>query len=442
MRDIAITLIVFGALPFIMARPWIGILMWSWLGYMNPHRLSWGFAFDFPFSQVTALATLLGFLFAADRRYITNGVVAVWALFCAWITVTTFFAIDQVTAWENWEQMIKVQLFAALTVILIHSRERLQMLVWVIALSLGFFGLKGGLFVFRTGGESLVWGPPGSFIEDNNALALALIMVVPLMWFLYTQATQRYVRWFLVLAMILTSASVLGSQSRGAALAGVGMLGALWLKSAPRFRWRLGLALLVAAPVVLAVMPQEYFDRIKSISEFEQDGSSMGRIRAWRAATAIAVERPIVGGGFNSIVEANYRRFAPEVAQEIDEFDPGHFSEAHSIYFKVLGDHGFVGLLLYLMLGVLGYRAAGRLRRQADDRPDLAWAGALGAMVQVSVVGYAVGGAFLGLSYFDLYYCLISLVLGAEIAVREQLATPVPAAQPESGAETSARPAY
>ena len=88
MRDIAITLIVFGALPFIMARPWIGILMWSWLGYMNPHRLSWGFAFDFPFSQVTALATLLGFLFAADRRYITNGVVAVWALFCAWITVT------------------------------------------------------------------------------------------------------------------------------------------------------------------------------------------------------------------------------------------------------------------------------------------------------------------------------------------------------------------
>ncbi len=441
MRDLVITLIVFGAIPFILARPWLGILMWSWLGYMNPHRLSWGFAFDFPFAQVTALATLLGFLFTTERRYITNSVVMAWALFCLWITLTTFFALDQQTAWQNWEQMIKVQLFAALTVILIHSRERLMMLVWVIVLSLGFFGFKGGLFVFRTSGENLVWGPPGSFIEDNNALALALIMTLPLMWFLYTEVARKAARWILGLTMVLSAAAVLGSQSRGAALAGVGMLGALWLKSAPRFRWRLGLAALAIAPILLAVMPQEYFDRISSITEFEQDGSSMGRIRAWRAATDIALARPVVGGGFNSIIEENYRRYAPEVAAEIDEFAPDHFSEAHSIYFKVLGDHGFMGLLLYLTLGVLAYRAAGRLGRGVGAG-DAAWASTLGSMIQVSFVGYAVGGAFLGLSYFDLYYCLISIVVGAQLAVRQSLPAPPAEAGAQEQPDAAARPAH
>ena len=39
-------------------------------------------------------------------------------------------------------------------------------------------------------------------------------------------------------------------------------------------------------------------------------------------------------------------------------------------------------------------------------------------MTQVSMIGYAVGGAFLGLSYFDLYYHLIAIivVLGAIVA--------------------------
>ena len=46
MRDIIVTLAVFGLLPLILRRPWLGVLAWSWLGFMNPHRLTWGFAYD------------------------------------------------------------------------------------------------------------------------------------------------------------------------------------------------------------------------------------------------------------------------------------------------------------------------------------------------------------------------------------------------------------
>lgn len=427
MRDLAVTLIVFGALPFILARPWLGILMWSWLGYMNPHRLSWGFAFDFPFAQVTAIATLLGFLFTMDRRFIVNGIVMIWVVLIAWMSFTTLFAFDPVGGWEGWEKMIKIQLFAFLTVALIHGRERIMALVWVVVVSLGFFGLKGGLYVVRTGGENLVWGPPGSFIEGNNELALALIMTVPLMWFLFTEYRQRWVRAGLALAIAMTCGAVLGSHSRGAALAGAGMLLVLWLKSTHKIR--LGLGLLAVLPALLLVMPASYFERVETIATFEQDGSAMGRIRAWRAATDMAEQR-IVGVGFNGIIEDTYRQYAPDVAREIDEAGIRKFQDAHSIYFKMLGEHGFPGLLLYLALGLATYLAAGRLARDCRGVPETAWAGNLGAMIQVSVVGFAFGGAFLGLAYFDLYYCLIALVLGTQITMRDlRQVAPSPAAQ-------------
>jgi probable O-glycosylation ligase (exosortase A-associated) len=439
MRDILVTLIVLGALPLVVARPWVGILLWSWLGYMNPHRLTWGFAFDFPFAQAAAIATLLGVMTLRERpRFIWNTTTITWILFVVWMTITTLFALDSNGGWEGWNIVIKIQLFAFLTVMLIHGRERVMPLVWVIVLSLGFFGLKGGLFVFRTAGENLVWGPPGSFIEDNNALALSLIMTVPLMWFLFQEAQGRLVKAGMGILIVLTCASILGSHSRGAALAGVAMLGLLWLKSA--YKVRLGLAMLVVLPFLLLSMPKSYFERIETISTYEEDQSAMGRIRAWKVATQIAIQRPI-GGGFYSISPANYRRYAPEIADWIEQFGRGHYPEAHSIYFKILGDHGFLGLALYLILGVSAYRGAGRVKAAARESPGLEWAGRLAGMLQVSFIGFFVGGAFLGLCYFDLYYALIALVLGLQISLRdarqtENVAQPV--AMDPAGAPTRA----
>ena len=68
MRDIIITLIVFGAVPFALKHPYIGIYVWSWISYMNPHRFSWGFAFNMPFAAVTAIAIIIGFLLTKEKN--------------------------------------------------------------------------------------------------------------------------------------------------------------------------------------------------------------------------------------------------------------------------------------------------------------------------------------------------------------------------------------
>lgn len=423
MRDIVIMLIVLGGLPLILARPWTGILFWSWLGYMNPHRLSWGFAYDFPFSQVVAAATLLGLLFTRDRRGIPMSVLTVvWLLFVAWMTLTTTLALDGAVAWPAWERAIKIQVFALLTIMLIRTRERLIALVWVIALSVGFYGFKGGLFVLRGGGESLVWGPPGTFLGDNNALALAIIMIMPMLWFLFGNARTRLVRVGLGMAILACCASVLGSHSRGAAIAGGVMLLFLWLKGSRKLLIALGLVL--SLPVLVVNMPDSWFERMETVSTFEQDDSAMGRIRAWRFGVEMARGR-LVGGGFDSFTEQNYRRFAPDITREIVERGDGRFQDAHSIYFKVLGEHGFVGLALFLLVGFTAYRSGSAVLRAVRDRPDLKWAGDLAAMMQVSMVGYAVGGAFLGLSYFDLYYHLVAVIVVLKAIVAEKA---VPAA--------------
>jgi probable O-glycosylation ligase (exosortase A-associated) len=116
MRDMFVTLVVFGSLPFILARPFVGILMWSWIGYMNPHRLSWGFTTDFPFAQVIALATLAGLIFSREPKRIpwTRETVLL-VLFILWMLVTTFFAFHQDAAWMQMEKVAKIQLMTFFT---------------------------------------------------------------------------------------------------------------------------------------------------------------------------------------------------------------------------------------------------------------------------------------------------------------------------------------
>ena len=417
MRDIVIILIVFSLLPVVVWRPWIGILLWSWLGYMNPHRLTWSFAFDFPFAQLTAIATLIGILIYRDRKGLPINLTTItWLLFISWMAFTTMFALNMEEASGELMRTAKIQLFSFLTIFLMQTPQRVKALVWVIVISLGFFGLKGGIYTFLSGSEYLVWGPAGSFIADNNALALALIMTLPLAWYLFTHTGNLYVRLGLVALMGMTCLSILGSHSRGAALAGVTMLMFLWLKS--RHKIGIGLAILVMIPVFVMSMPEEWFDRMETISSFEEDRSAMGRINAWTFAIDIAAERPI-GGGYHVFIEDNYRRYSPEVSADFDEHKE-LFQGPHSIYFRVLGEHGFFGLFLFLLLGFSAYFTGSNIIRRAKNIPDLAWTADLAAMLQTSLVGFAVGGAFLGLSYFDLYYHLIALLVVLRAIVKKE----------------------
>ena len=260
-----------------------------------------------------------------------------------------------------------------------------------------------------------MWGPSGSFIEGNNEVALALIMAIPLMRYLQLISGRRWVRLALGVAMALTALAALGSQSRGALLAIMAMAALLWVRS--DHKAVSGIVIVALAASLVAFMPGTWDARMQTIDANNLDSSAEGRINAWKMAWNLAKDRPI-GGGFEVITPELFARYAP---------NPNDIHAAHSIYFQVLGEHGFPGLFLFVLLWWLVWRHAGRMRRLGAHRSDAEWARHLGGMIQVSLIGYLVGGAFLSLAYFDLPYDLLVLVVVAQMALAEKpLAGKVP----------------
>jgi probable O-glycosylation ligase (exosortase A-associated) len=184
----------------------------------------------------------------------------------------------------------------------------------------------------------------------------------------------------------------------------------LWLKS----RQKLGLALLaiIAIPPLIAFMPGQWGERMDSISAYEEDESAQGRFNAWWMAYNLAKERPLIGGGFEVTTPELFWRYAP---------NPADIHAAHSIYFQALGEHGFVGLGLYLLLGFLTWRTGSWIIRNTEQLKDFQWAFNLATMIQVSLVGFAVGGTFLSLLYFDVPYYLMGAMVVIRVLVEKEL---------------------
>jgi len=406
MRDLFIAGLIFGLLPFVFKRPWLGILLWSWLGYMNPHRLAWGFAYDLPFSMIVGLVTIVAFMASKEKKEMPwTRETIVLLIFIGWMLFTTFFAFYSDSAWLQWNKVWKIQLMVFLTALIITDRHKLHWMIWVIALSFGFYGVKGGIFTILNGGAYRVQGPSGTFIGGNNELALALVMAIPLIRYLHLQETRKWIRIGLASAMVLTGVAAIGSQSRGGLVAMLAMGLFLWLKS--RNKIVTGIYMAVAVGIMASVMPQAWYDRMNTIETYEQDQSAQGRINAWHTAFNVAKDR-ITGGGFEMWRPPVFRQYAP---------DPFNVRDVHSIYFEIMGEQGFIGFGLFVLLGLMAWIRAQQIIARCKNDPDRKWASDLAAMIQVSLVGYAAGGAFLGMGYFDLpYHLMIVLVLAAKFS--------------------------
>ncbi len=413
MRDLFVAAVVFGLIPMVLRRPQVGIYLWCWISYMNPHRLAFGFAMTFPWAYTIAIATLIGMFASKEpKRILWTRETILIVVFLVWMLITTYFAFFPQLAWEGWVKFFKIQLMTFVTIIVITNRERLNGVVWMIALSMGFYGVKGGIFTILNGGAYRVQGPYGTFIGGNNEMALALVMTVPLIHYLRLQEKRHWLKLGLTGAMMLTAISGIGSQSRGALLGMVAMALFLWLKS--RSKVITGMMIVVAVGVIGSIMPQSWYDRMNTTKTYQQDESAQGRINAWHTAFNVAQDR-VTGGGIEMFRPAVFRQYAP---------DPGNVHDVHSVYFEVMGEHGFIGFGIFMAIMAFAWTRGNSIIRRTKRIPELKWANDLAGMTQVSMVGYASCGAFLGLTYFDYYWHLIAIMVILDYLVTQHIANP------------------
>lgn len=400
MRDLLLGTIILVLCIVALRRPWIGVLGWTWISLMNPHALTWVLN-RMPVAAAIAGSTLIGLMATKDRREIfftRENIVLI--IFMLWMCLTLPFSFDLEGSYEMWKRVMKIDFMILVAMVLLYSKKHIIALAWVIIGSVGYYGIKGGVFTLLTGGSYRVWGPTSTFIEGNNELALALIIILPLFRFLQLQMISRWGKHAMTLGMLLCAAAALGSHSRGALLAIAAMAVSFWWYGGRKMA--LLLILVGAGVTLLLFMPENWSARMTTISEYQADASAMGRINAWWMAWNLATNN-FFGGGYEIYNFATFFRYAP---------DPTDVHAAHSIYFQILGEHGFVGLFLFILLWWLVWLSASGLRKLGKDNdPNTKWVSDLGAMCQVSMTGYAVGGAFLSLAYFDLPYNILVLVV-------------------------------
>ncbi len=415
MRDIAVAIVVFGVLPFVLTHPHWGVLLWTWIGLMNPHRLAFGWAHNFPFAFIVGIVTIVAMLISREPKKLPlHAPVVALIVFDLWMVVTTLFAMYPAHAWPQLEKVAKIQLFIFITLALMQSRDRIKALVWVSVFSIAFYGIKGGIYTIAGGGVGMVLGPDGGFIAGNTEIALALTMTLPMMRWIQMQTGQRWLRWVLTICMVLVAVAVLGSYSRGGLLALAAMAAVFWLKG--RNKTLVAIALIALVPLFFSLMPAAWHARMDTIQNYQGDSSAENRLNTWQFAWNLAKDRPVAGGGFQVFQPETYALYAP---------DPTKVFDAHSIWFGVLAEHGFVGLVLFVLVWLLSWRIGTTVINETRHRADFQWAKDLASMIQVSLVGYCVGGTFLALEYWDYPYLLMALlVLTHVVVLRESAAAP------------------
>ena len=433
LRDVVFLIVLIGLVPVSLIRPWVGILAWYWIAFMVPHGLTWGFGRTLPVAILIGGATLVGWVFTKDRKPIPR----TWTVFAllflaAHFTLTTVLAYNPLEAWGKWEWVSKVLLMTFVTMTLFQERARLRWLYMVTALGLGFYGLKGGVWVLRTGGGERVFGPDMSFFADNNTLGLALCMILPMLLYLSREEPRPWLKKVLRVTFFFTIIAIVFTYSRGAFLGLVIILAILIWRSP--WRLRFGMALLIGALVAAPFLPDRLWERIQSIGEQEsvatRDTSVQGRFEAWRTAWNIALDHPFAGAGFRAL-------WSKGIWNTYYGSDFLAVRDTHSLYFEVLSEHGFLGFGLYLSVLVGTLMTLRRIRKQWRGHAEYGYLSSYAEMTQLSLYPFLVAGAFITVAYFDLYFYFVA----ASVTLRALSEQAEKALAPEPVRVRRARPA-
>jgi len=379
-----------------LVKPRVGLFGYTWFALMRPDALSW--SVGKPYSLSLAICTLVGSLIYLPKflRIFTNPISRGLVFLLIPITVSASLAVDPALSWPSWNYFIRIVLMALLIVVLVDREEHLRTLIILVAASVGFLGLKLGLYGFLVGQANYIDDLNGTLMSDNNMLALALAMVVPLCWYGRAMAQTKLLRLGLLLLMFGSIAGIVMTNSRGGALSlGAGLV-LIALRSNRKIA-AIAIIVVCSAPA-LYVVRNTYFARLSTITANEEtaDGAIKSRLDHQRAAFAMWEDHPFFGVGFGML---NYAVLAPRYLG----YDDAHV--AHNTYLQFLADDGIFAFLIYdaLLFGTIVWlEKSGRSMRESHPGKEV-----YPFAIQASLIAFAIGSGALSRDAYDLLYIML-----------------------------------
>lgn len=415
MRDLFLISIVIVASLIAVRRPVFGILAYLCFGIINPQGMVWEYGRTFPLAMLTALGTIVGYVFWREPKVFPKQR-EVFLLLLLWITfaISTPLALYPEEAYDRLIHTSKILLMVFVTMLIINNESRLHLMLKTIALSLGALGFKGGVFAIVTGGSLMVFGPDLGFLASNNMIGLALAMNVPLLVYVLKRERNVYMQWLTRGMIVLSYPAVICTFSRGAWM-GLGAATALLVLKGKR-KFLMVTVLAVVAALAVPYLPERVSSRYDDLRNYQEESSAQSRLWNWEFCKRVGMANPLHGGGFNFYSFESYARFYPEFLERW----PGKVWTCHSTWMTILGEHGVIAFLIWIGLLLSCLLSLRRITAYARNRPEKEWVGQYANAVQIAIVAYLIVATFLDAAYFDMFYELLaSLVIAKEILRRE-----------------------
>lgn len=254
------------------------------------------------------------------------------------------------------------------------------------------------------GGERLGRFDAGYFLGNGNDFAWGLLIALPFTIHVYISSKSYMSKMISIGSFFVLLTGILGTQSRGAFLALLACVFYYFIWVGKRRVVGI-ISIIVVAVAIVPFLPDQYLGRMETIQSYEEDNSAMTRIRAWTAATEMAIDNPILGVGGGNFSSVFGRFYLPE------DSPTGKWYAAHSLYFLVLGEFGFPGLFIFIFIIWSNYKINNSTREILENSQDnfnlLHWP----KIINMSLIGFAIGGIFLGGLNYPHIYIISSITL-------------------------------
>ena len=406
-------------------RPFLWVLLYVYIDILAPQRIGYTLITTLPLSLIAFAAAFGGWL-ALDRKTgarftLRQGLMLALLIYCWWSTGHADFPQEALTKWDwVWKSL----LFAIFLPLTLTTRARIEGLALVLLLSVATIVIGTGMKTILGGGgyQNLkFFVNDNSGIYESSTLATVAIGLVPLLWWFVKHGTIYRPHWMVTgFAVALTFACFLvpiGTEARTGLLC-IAALGVQMLRYTERrilFIAGAGVLGLTALPF----LPQSYYERMATIAQPDGDESASTRVAVWEWTLDYVAEKPL-GGGFDAY-RGNRFEYSLPVRTVDGNTTSVEYKEVvdqgrayHSSIFEMLGEQGWPGLAVWIVLHGLGLWQMERLQRRWRDREDEAerWIAPLAAALQMGAVIYLVGATFQGIAYQPVMLMLVGLQIG------------------------------
>jgi probable O-glycosylation ligase (exosortase A-associated) len=406
-------------------RPFLFVLIYVYIDLVSPQRLTYLLLNSVPISLIAVVFAVGGWVIADDKRdsrIAPRQILLVILLgYCAATTRTADFPID---ALGKWDWVWKALAFAIFLPLTLRTKLRIEALLLFMILSAASIIIVGGIKTLFSGGgygELNLLVANNSGLYEGSTISTIAVAIIPLILWFTRHGTIFPPDWRVKLFCYALAFSCLlipvGTSTRTGLLCIV-LLAVLMLRDAKR---RLTyLALIAATPVVVyPFLPPSFIERMQTIKGYQGDSSASTRVAVWKWTIDYAKEHPF-GGGFDAY-RGNHIRFettkatgdrnniAIERTLEIDKA-----RAYHSAYFEMLGEQGYIGLALWLMINLGGIFRMEVLRQRYRKLPEMAWAAQLAGALQLGHIVYLLGASFVAIAFQPFVYMLIGAQIGLD----------------------------